>query len=72
MPAKKPKITLEQFYDRFVAFENRVAIRFDQVEQSVKGEIGRLDARIRNIDTNLEKFTGDFETLTQEYHAQSQ
>ena len=76
MPAKKPRVTLEQFFDRFVAFENRVdgqfhivATRFDQLEQNFKSEIARLEERIRNIDTNLEKLTGDVETLTQEYHA---
>jgi archaellum component FlaC len=69
MPAKKPKVTLDQFFDRFQAFENRVAIRFDQVEQNFKGEIARLEERIRNIDINLEKLTGDVETLTEEYHA---
>jgi len=76
MPAKKPKITLEKFYDRFLAFENRVdgqfhqiAVRFDHLEQNFKAEIARLEARIRNIETNLEKLTGDVETLTQEYHA---
>ena len=83
MPAKKPRVTLEQFYDRFLVFENRVdgrfqqidgqfqkvALRFDQVEQNFKTEIARLEARIRNIDNNLEKLTGDVETLTQEYHA---
>ena len=69
MPARKPKVTLEQFYDRFVGFENRVATRFDQLEQNFKAEIARLEARIRNIDNILEKFTGDFERLTQEYHA---
>jgi len=69
MPAKKPRVTLEQFFDRFAAFENRVALRFDQVDQNFKGEIARLGERIRNIDTNLEKLTGDVKTLTQEYHA---
>jgi archaellum component FlaC len=76
MPAKKRKIPFEQFYDRFLAFEDRVdgqfhkvAIRFDQLEQNFRSEIARLEERIRNIDTNLEKLTGDVETLTQEYHA---
>ena len=34
-----------------------------------KEEIARLEVRIRAIDTNLEKLTGDLETLTEEYHA---
>src|SRR5262245_29933500 len=69
MPAKKPQVTLDQFYDRFMAFESRVAIRCDQVEQNFKSEIARLEARIQNVDRNLEKLTGDVETLKQEYHA---
>ena len=72
MPAKKKTITLEQFYDRFVAFENRVALRFDQVEETIKAEIARLEERISGIEKNLEKLTGDHERLEQEYYAITQ
>jgi chromosome segregation ATPase len=83
MPAKKKTITLEQFYDRFVAFEKKVddrftridgqfhnvAGRFDELDNNLKGEVARLEIRIGVIEKNLEKFTGDFERLEQEYFA---
>ena|SRR2546425_11735039 len=76
MPTRKRTITLEQFYDRFLAFEGKingqfrnVAIRFDQLEETVKKEIARLEVRMIAIERNLEKLTGDQERLQQEYFA---
>ena len=69
MLAKENTIALEQFFDRFVAFENRVALRFDQVEQGFKAELARWEVRVWAVETTIEKLNGNLDALTREYHA---
>ena len=58
----------KRFDDHDTQFAN-LAKQIFVFEDSFKKEIQRLDARISDIVKNLEKLTGDVETLTQEYHA---
>ena len=55
MPAKKPKVTLEQFYDRFVAFENRVDGQFQRVDsqfQHIDGQFHKVAIRFDQLEAN--------------------
>ena len=47
----------------------RVVDKILDVESSLKVEIGRVDERVSGLLGILDKFTGDFEKLGQEYHA---
>ena len=78
MPVKK-KVTLEQVYAKLVdhdrhfekhdrQFEGITKLLF-RVEDSLKGEIAKLSKRVEQLETILEKQTGDLEKLQQEYFA---
>ena len=46
-----------------------VAKHLFSLEDLIKQETTRLDKRIKAIEINIEKLTGDLETLMHEYHA---
>jgi chromosome segregation ATPase len=71
MPVKR-KVTLEQIYAKLEKhdrqFEGMTKLFF-KVEDSLKAEIAKVLDRVRILEANVEKLTGDFEKLQQEYFA---
>ena len=74
MPARK-KVTLEQVYAKLEKhdrqFEGITKLIF-RVEDSLKAEIAKVIDRVRKLEDNIEKQTGDLERLQQEYFAVTQ
>src|SRR5688572_27035878 len=78
MPVRR-KVTLEQVYAKLEShdrhfekhdrqFEGITKLLF-KVEGSLKAEISSVVERVRQLDKNVEKQTGDLEKLQQEYFA---
>jgi hypothetical protein len=74
MPTRR-KVTLEQVYEKLEKhdrqFEGMTKLLF-KVEDSLKAEIAKVMDRVRKLETNVEKQTGDLEKLQQEYFALTQ
>jgi hypothetical protein len=74
MPAKR-KITLELIYAKLLKhdrqFEGLTKMIFE-VEDRLKAEIATVLERVRNLETIVEKMSGDLERLQQEYFALTQ
>ncbi|MBI4473752.1 MAG: hypothetical protein HY646_13880 [Acidobacteria bacterium] len=70
MPAKKKTITLETVYSKLLEhdkqFDNMTKHIF-ALEGTLRKEIETVAKRVAQIEEDLEKMTGDLETLTQEY-----
>ena len=81
MPVKR-KVTLEQVYAKLESHDRHFEKHDRQldgltkllfkVEDSLKAEIAKVMDRVRTLESNVEKMTGDLEKLQQEYYALTQ